>query len=217
MSTSNGGLAGPAPVCPSPASRPWSAGVWVLGALAAGAVLFVSGLVTGFLLGGAGDGTTTTAPQPGPAPEAGSAVGPAPQPGAVDECLVGSWRTVEHEESFSTPQGPVTITGLVRQMDVDEGGRQTITYDAASADMGTSGSQGTAVYDGTVVYQVATSGGTMSFELLSSEGTITLTPADGEPRTQDLQPGTGPVRYTCEDSRLTQEADGFRAVYERSR
>ena len=231
MSTDQADQTGPDPAPAAPRSRPWAGAVWALGAAAMAAVLFVSGLVAGFLLGRASDGTSAASPvsagQADPQPEGPSSSGAASDPpgasddagsaaeGAVDECVVGSWRSVEHEESFSTDQGPVTITGLVRDLEIDGSGTQTVRYDGAEAAMEASGSSGSAVYDGTVVYRVSTSDGSMSFELVSSEGTITVTPAQGEPQVRDLQPGTGTVRYTCDDTRLTQESEGFRAVYER--
>lgn len=219
MSDSNGGSVAVAPARHT-SSQPWRTAVWVLATAAAAAVLFASGLVTGYVLGDR-EGGTATQPPAGRAPGDGpppAAAGEAARPdaSAVDGCVVGSWSTVEHEESFSTEQGEVSITGLVRHMDIGEDGRQTITYEDASATMSTAGAGGTAVYDGTVVYGVRTSGGTMTFELVSAEGTITITPDQGEPRTEELRPGTGPVSYTCARDRLVQEAEGFRAVYERS-
>ncbi len=220
MSERSGGSVEVAPARHTSSPQSWRTAVWVLAGAAAAAVLFVSGLVTGYVLGDRDAGTATQpaagrAPGDGAPPAvAGEEAGPDTVP--VDGCVVGSWVTVEHEETFTTEQGAVTIAGLVRRMDVGADGRQTVTYEDASATMSTAGASGTAVYDGTVVYRVSTSGGTMTFELVSAEGTITITPEQGEPRTEELRPGTGPVSYTCDGDRLVQEAEGFRAVYERS-
>lgn len=173
---------------------------------------------TGEETGGTGEVTGGPGEDPGGAQEDADAPDPdlpADASGPIDPCLVGQWRTTEHRESFSTEQGEATLTGLVRLVEIDEAGRQTITYDQAPAVLSTDQGQGSAIFDGTVVYQASTSGSTMSFQLLSAEGNITLELA-GASQEQALQPGAGDVSYTCDESAFTQEASGFSASYERA-
>ncbi len=67
------------------------------------------------------------------------------------------------------------------------------------------------VFDGEVVYRTSTDGATMSFELVSVDGSVTV----GE-KVEELKPGTGAVSYTCDDTTLRQEAEGYLSVYERT-
>ena len=69
----------------------------------------------------------------------------------IDRCVVGTWRTTRHEEPA------LGITSLDRTLRFTEDGHLTITYDQARA-----GGAGM-VFDGTVVYDVRTSEGRMTF------------------------------------------------------
>ncbi|GGL39862.1 hypothetical protein H9L10_13535 [Phycicoccus endophyticus] len=202
--------------------RTWVVVALTLTAVLAAALLFVGGLVTGVVI--SHDAASSAAPAPAggaassasPTTTAGAGDGSTSGTGSLDPCLVGSWRTVEHSESSDTPQGTVTITGLQRTLEISEDGRERVTYDPTPAEITTDEGSGTIVFDGTAVYSVSTDGGRMSFELESSEGTVTVSVEGADPQTQDLTPGTGPVSYTCSGDRFVETATGFRNVWERT-
>lgn len=196
---------------------------WVVVALTAGVmtlvgVAFVVGVVVGALLtrdaGSGGSGGSPVATGGG-----GSGQEPPDPPaqgsGTLDECVVGTWRGTEHTEDWRTDQGEAQLSGLERTMVFTADGTQTITYDGETATITSQGTDVTARFDGEVVYRTSTSGGTMSFQLVQAEGTVTVDP-DGEARVEELEPGTGDVSYTCDDSTLRQEAEGYLSVYERT-
>jgi hypothetical protein len=211
----------PQPV-PQPAPGPASAGrrprTWLAVVLTAAVMLgfgvsFAVGVVTGFVLD---DGAPTTAAQ-GPASGGGS--GGAPPAGgsggsgggSLDPCLVGTWTSTEHVEDWTTDQGEAELSGVRRTMTFTADGTQTVSYDQAEATVTALGQPQAVVFDGEVVYRTSTDGGTMSFQLVSVDGSVTV----GD-EVEELEPGTGAVSYTCDDSTLRQEADGYLSVYERT-
>ncbi|NHA69471.1 hypothetical protein [Phycicoccus flavus] len=200
--------------------RTWVVVAVTLGAVLGAALLFVAGLVTGIAVSGSTQGTAAA---PVPVPGGGStsggtdggASGGSGGSGSLDDCLVGTWRTVEHSESAKTDQGTVTISGVDRTLEITADGTETVTYGSTPAQVATDQGEGQAVYSGTVVYGVRTDGGSMSFDLRSSDGTLTVTVAGSDPKQQELKPGAGSVSYTCDGDRFTQEATGYRSVMER--
>ena len=53
-------------------------------------------------------------------------------------------------------------------------------------------------------------------QLQSSEGTVVVLGPDGRVAEENpLEPGTGDVTYTCDETSLVQEATGYRSAYER--
>lgn len=194
---------------------------WVVVALTLGTVL-VLGLVfgAGFAVGrSTGDATSATA-----APAAGGGDTPSSadagededtSAAGLDECVVGTWRTTEHTESVDTEQGRFTISDVRRTLEITPDGTETVTYDGTPARLELEAAGGEAVFEGTVTYDVSTSGGTMSFTLGEVDGSLTVRLADGQESEQELQPGSGPVQYTCEGDTFTQTATGYRSVMER--
>lgn len=206
---------------------------WVAVAVTAGVMLaigvsFVVGVVVGAFVtrdgsatstgstGGTQDGSASDGglSDGGPADGGDPAAGGAGS-GALDECLVGTWRTVEHVEDWTTDQGQAELSGLERVMEFSADGTQTVSYDDSAATIATQGQEVPAVFDGRVVYRTSTAGGTMSFDLQSAEGTVTVDP-DGTAKVEPLEPGTGEVSYTCDATTLRQEAEGYLSVYERT-
>lgn len=220
----------PPPAAPRSGPRTWVVVLATLGAVALAGGIFVAGVVTGAVLsrvGGTSPGLPPAAQPPvaqPPAPEGGAAPPAAPPPdatpgptdGSFDECLVGSWRTVSHEEQYQTEQGPAGLTGLTRLVEFTADGGQTIRYDGSEATVTTEVGAASAVFDGEVRYQVSTDGTDMTFELLSSEGTVTIVGPDGSEQVEDLVAGAGAVTYTCDGDTFTQQAEGFDARYERT-
>lgn len=210
---------------------------WVAVAVTAGVMLaigvsFVVGVVVGAFVTRDGSATSTgstggtqdgSAGDDGPAdggpagggPAGGGPAGGGAGSGALDECLVGTWRTVEHVEDWTTDQGQAELSGLERVMEFSADGTQTVSYDDSAATIATQGQEVPAVFDGRVVYRTSTAGGTMSFDLQSAEGTVTVDP-DGTAKVEPLEPGTGEVSYTCDATTLRQEAEGYLSVYERT-
>jgi hypothetical protein len=203
-----------------------------LAAVGVAGAVFVAGVLVGGWLSSLEDEGTVAAPGGGTSelPPAGSdgpdgsdgsdgaTPAPAPTPGpggGFDDCLVGTWEAVEHEESYDTEQGAASLTGLTRTVRFEADGSQTITYDGDEATVTTQQGALPAVFEGEVRYVAATSDGTMTFELVSSEGSVTVVGPDGREQVEDLQPGTGPVSYTCAADTFRQEATGYLSVYER--
>lgn len=196
--------------------RTWVVVLATLAAVVVVGLTFVGGLVTGIAISATPGHTTadsaasgSTAP-PGPQPPAGA--GDATR---VDPCLVGTWRTVEHSESADTDQGKVTITGVDRSLEITADGTETITYGSTPAKVTTDKGEGTATYTGNVVYGITAQAGSMTFELRSADGTLSVAAGDGKATEQQLKPGTGAVTYTCSGDRFVQQATGFRSVLSR--
>lgn len=151
-----------------------------------------------------------------PAP-GGDAAAPSAD-GSFDDCLVGTWTTTEQSEEFDLEEdgGVVTVSGVQRRLVFTADGRETATYDGSEATVETADGTGTIRFDGVAQYQVRTSAGTMMFELLSAEGTVSVTDAEGQEQTRPLQPGAGDVRYTCDETTMTQSGSGYEATFERA-
>lgn len=224
---------GPPPQAPVPPGTRRQAPTWVVvattvGVMVAIGVAFVVGVFVGAYVtrdtgstaggqggstgssGGRADGSTGDAGGGGSQGGSGGGGG-----GTLDDCVVGTWRTTEHTEDWTTDQGEAQLSGLERTMVFTADGTQTITYDGEQATITAQGTDVPAVFDGEVVYRTSTSGGTMSFSLVSAQGSVTVDP-DGTAKVEELEPGTGDVSYTCDDTTLWQEADGYLSVYERT-
>lgn len=96
---------------------------------------------------------------------------------------------------------------LDRRMDFTEDGRLTVSYDQARPK---GAGQGWA-FDGRVVDDVTTSDGSMSFDLVEDDLSLTV---DGVPT--DTSPGVGSVSYTCAGDTMTQTSSGLDATYRRT-
>lgn len=209
--------AGPPPAQGRP--RTWLAVVLTAAVMLGFGLSFVVGVVTGFVLDD-GSGTSTRAGSSGGSGGSSGSGGTAPDDaappagggsGSLDPCLVGTWTSTEHVEDWTTDQGEAELSGVERTMTFTADGTQTVTYDQAEATATAMGQEQPVVFDGEVVYRTSTDGATMTFELVSAEGTVSV----GD-KQEELKPGTGPVSYTCDDSTLRQEADGYLSVYERT-
>lgn len=191
---------------------------WVVVALTLGAVLVIGGAVAaGFAFGRSSDGDTATTPSAagGSAPSSEAPTDQDAATGGLDACLVGTWRTTEHTETVDTEQGKFTISDVKRTLEITEDGTETVTYDGTPATLALEAAGGEAIFEGTVTYDVSTSGDTMSFVLGEVDGSLTVRLADGKESEQELQPGSGPVQYTCSEDSFTQTATGYKSVMER--
>lgn len=213
----------------------WLVVLLTLGCVGAVVLAFVVGVVTGVWVAGRGtavavapapvaDPATPQVPAEGDGPgavaepaESGAPADPGAASGGFDECLVGTWQTVEHSESYDTEQGAASITELDRTITFTADGGQTIGYDQSEGIITTDQGALPGVFDGEVTYNATTTGTTMSFELLSAEGTVTVLNPDGSVADeQPIQPGTGDVTYSCDETTFTQTATGYLSVYERA-
>ncbi len=202
---------------------PWVVVLMTLGAVALLGFVFVAGVLTGGYLAGRGEEVTAGPSEPGggggtePASPGSPGDPGSGGTGSLDPCLVGTWEAVEHEEDWTTEEhGEASLSGLTRTMEFTSDGTQTVTYDGDEGTITTAQGPLPAVFDGVVTYRTSTSDGTMSFELVEADGTVTVTSANGEEKTEDLKPGTGDVQYTCDGDSFRQEADGYLSVYEKS-
>lgn len=186
-----------------------------VGAMVLLGLVFVAGVLVGAVITRDDTATAATgtggAARSGAAPETASGSGGS---GVLDECLVGTWEATEHTENWTTDQGDATLDGLTRTMTFAADGTQTIVYDGDEATITAQGTPVPAVFDGEVVYRTSTSGTTMSFQLVSAQGTVTVDPG-GTEKVEPLEPGTGDVSYSCDATTLRQEAEGYLSVYER--
>lgn len=123
--------------------------------------------------------------------------------GTLDPCLVGTWEVVRHEEQVPLAG---TLTDLERTMTFGDDGRLTIVYDDARPKGAGSGM----VFDGTVVYDVETHDGKMSFDLVENGLEVALM---GSPI--PASPGTQPVDYTCQGDTFTETSAQMDAEYRR--
>lgn len=215
----------PAPTGPPPRRQAptWAVVLITVGAMVLIGLVFVGGVFTGAVItrdeaGGSGGSRGSVDPPAGGGSsggsEGGSGGGSGEASGTLDDCVVGTWEGTEHTEDWTTDQGEAEMSGLLRTMTFTADGTQTITYDGDEATITAQGTPVPAVFDGEVVYRTSTSGGTMSFQLVSADGTVTIDPA-GTAKVEDLEPGTGDVSYTCDETTLRQEADGYLSVYRR--
>ncbi|MCY7394721.1 MAG: hypothetical protein LH468_00995 [Nocardioides sp.] len=208
----------PAPAGPPPRRQAptWAVVLITVGAIVLLGVVFVGGVLTGAVITRDDAGPAAGGPVVPPATGGGgSSEGGSGGTGSLDECLVGSWEGTEHTEDWKTDQGAAQLSGLLRSMTFTADGTQTITYDGDQATITAQGTPVPAVFDGQVVYRTSTSGDTMSFQLVSAEGTVTVDP-DGTDKVEDLEPGTADVGYSCDDTTLRQEAEGYLSVYRRT-
>lgn len=182
-----------------------------------------SGLVVGVLAlsvaactgDAAGDGGAPTG-------SAESSAGPRvqqepPQDYAIDECLVGVWTTVSQRDETTLNGEPVVILDIERQLRFAADGEEVVTFlDTPAAVQTPSGeSIGTATHAGELSYQVNTDEpGTLSFQATGGSATATFD-IRGQSSTFTVG-GSAPVAYTCSPAELTQNADGYAAVFTRA-
>lgn len=205
---------------PSPERERRGRWAWLVAAVAA-VLLLAGGVVGGLLIldddpdpaptDQAAPTLTETAPDPADgstssSPTMPSASGSPPgrsDSARVDACLVGTWEPIRHEEQVP---GAGTLTDLQRTMTFDEDGRLTITYDNAQPQGAGSGM----VFDGTVVYDVETADGRMSFDIVSNDLTVSM---HGMPLPST--PGVSAVQYTCAADTFTEKSAAVDAEYRR--
>ena len=197
---------------------------WLVAAGAA-ALLLAGGVTGGFLLlredpsdetTSAADAPTTSSvatstPTTDGSPSSSSSSSPASESspttqgaaGELDPCLVGTWEVARHEEQIPLAG---TLTDLERTMTFAKDGRLTIVYE----DSRPKGAGSGMVFDGTVVYDVGTSEGRMTFDLVEDDLDVTMM---GSPIPST--PGTQPVDYTCEGDTFTETSAVIDAEYRR--
>jgi hypothetical protein len=148
-------------------------------------------------------GTTTSEPATSTSPTSSGPPPSARAQGTLDPCLVGTWEVVRHEEQVPLAG---TLTDLERTMTFGDDGRLTIVYENSRP----KGAGAGMVFDGTVVYEVETRDGEMTFDLVENSLEVTLM---GSPI--PATPGSQPVDYTCEGDTFTETSAQMDAEYRR--
>ncbi|MEU4365600.1 serine/threonine-protein kinase [Promicromonospora sp. NPDC023987] len=183
--------------------------------VATGGVLVIGAVATAFALGmppGTPDAAATTSASP-----SGEA-----SPAAIDECLVGEWRldsmsTKMRIDALDETVDASGFDGRVTEFRAD--GTQLVNYDDAQpARAETSIGELTETWSGTAKYIVSTSADgvltTSGSDFRNVEVTIALA---GESAERQPNIPTQELRYTCDETTYTEEAEGFEASYTRLR
>ncbi len=137
--------------------------------------------------------------------------------GSIDPCLVGRWSTVEQTDAVDAGDEQLVATGVPRVLDLSADGVETVVYgEAAAAVTREDGSvAGELTHTGTFRFRVVTDGSTITFTGLDGEVEQVLV-LDGERYVSTLSPTSPPVEYTCDGDRMTQQSEGYSAVFERA-
>lgn len=141
-----------------------------------------------------------------------------PQDYAIDECLVGVWTTVSQREQTMVNGEQVILIDVERQLSFASDGVEVVTYfDTPAAVQSPTGEVlGEVTHSGELTYQVSTDEpGTISFESTGGEVSATFM-IRGESSTLTSEGGSGPVSYTCSSGELTQNSNGYEAVFTRA-
>ncbi|GLH95232.1 hypothetical protein [Phytohabitans aurantiacus] len=192
--------------------------------IALGATLFVLvvAIVVVAATGGGGDDpdpianpTTATA-----SPSGQSSASPSATPaGAIDQCVIGTWRVTSHREDVNVPnRGKVSFTGgeeAMLRLNADGTG-ETDYRGGTKFEGDMDGQKVTLEISGTVTYRYTAADGKVSLSDLESNATGKLF-LDGE-QYGDPLPFEGseePVTYTCSGDDLTQRTFLFTTEYTR--
>ncbi|MFD2028686.1 serine/threonine-protein kinase [Promicromonospora aerolata] len=182
---------------------------------AAAGVLVVGAVTTAVVLG-------MPSGSPGAAATTSASPSEEPSPAAIDECLVGEWRLddLSTEMRIDALDETVDATGFDgRVTEFLADGTQLVHYDDAEpARAETSIGELTETWSGTAKYIVST----------DDDGTLTTSGSDfrdvevtialaGESADRQPNAPTQQLRYTCDETTYTEEADGFKATYSKIR
>jgi hypothetical protein len=125
---------------------------------------------------------------------------------SIDPCLVGTWRTILDSQQLTVDGvGPVVVSGQGVVLHIGPDGSGVQDYSAATPYEGTADDHQVRVtVTGTVRATIRTGGGTMSFQGVTADGTVT-TAIDGTGlHPVPLTAGTDPVSYTCSGDGATE-------------
>jgi hypothetical protein len=130
---------------------------------------------------------------------------------AIDECLVGTWRTTSDAEQLDVDQvGPVTVTGQGAVVHIHPDGLTYQDYSQSTPYQGSANSHQLSIaIAGTVQLTIKTNAGTMSFHDINATGTVTAK-VDGVTITSaPLTLTDDPVQYTCSGNTATEHTSQY--------
>jgi hypothetical protein len=141
--------------------------------------------------------------------------------GALDSCLIGSWREVSNESDLDLSGvggAKARVRGAGRTLTFRADGTELVDYGDGVTQSGRS-ADGVLVertITGTVEYRVSSRDGILSFLLIADDTRIVYR-SGGRPLSEDTFGQSAPVSYTCAGDTHTQAQDsGYRAEYRRA-
>ncbi len=152
----------------------------------------------------------------GPARRAGA--GSPPPSALIDPCLVGTWRTTADRQQLDvTGVGTVEVSGSGTVVHIGADGSDLQEYASATPYVGTpNGHRLEITVSGTVRGTIRTDHGTMTFQGMSADGTVSAA-VDGMVVTSvPLTPGTDPVSYTCTGDQATEWGSQYQVTLVRT-
>lgn len=184
--------------------------------VAAAGVLVVGAVATAVTLGMPSGSTDA-----GPTASASATPSGDPTAAAIDECLVGEWRldSMTTEMRINALDETVVASGFDgRVTEFLADGTQLVHYDdARPARAETSIGELTETWRGTARYIVSTGDGTLTTsgsDFRDVEVTIALA---GESADRQPNAPTQQLKYTCDETTYTEQANGFEATYTKVR
>lgn len=184
----------------------------------------LSGLaVAAVVLGGCTAPSPSAEPQPSSsAPGTTSQTSPSPSSsGAIDSCLVGTWREVSNESDLDLSGAggaKARVQGAGRTLTFHPDGTELVDYGDGVTQSGRS-ADGVVVErttTGTVEYRVSSREGTLSFTLITDDTQIVYR-SGGRVVSEGRFGQSAPVSYTCGGDTHTQsQGSGYQAEYRRS-
>ncbi|MET7400706.1 hypothetical protein ABZS66_45230 [Dactylosporangium sp. NPDC005572] len=187
-------------------------------------VLLVVAIVVVAALKGGDDKPNTPVAEPGKTTGGPSGKASTKPSAAIDECLVGTWKTTTYTEQVSMDgvgDVPFSLTSNGATLEFTADGKHTQTY-ANSTYKGTPTIQGTKVnvtltINATVTADVHTAGGSISYTNVKSDGKGTVSAPDlNVNQTEDFDPGDDPSKYSCSGDKLTMSTARIQSTLSRT-
>lgn len=158
-----------------------------------------------------------SASSPSTRPSASESAGPTAQAAQIDSCLLGRWRQTSMTSQVILDEQVVEASGWIgRVLEFRPDGTEVVAYDDASpiTAVGPGGQFGEE-WRGVAIYEVSTSGSTLTFHSVDFSDT-TVVWQYGDRGDQRQPTGTSaPVTYTCDDTTHTQRNETYAAEFTR--
>lgn len=202
---------------PEPTRRGWLKRpvTWLA---AAGVVLVAGAVVTTAVLGSrsgaAPAGSASASVSVSASASASASSSPA---AAIDECLVGSWEQKDLATQLPLNGKTYDTTGWNgRVLEFRADGTQVVDYaDAEPLRSQIPAGEYVETWKGTTSYELTTESGVMTFDAVDYGDTKVTRKLGGSGDTFEPKGLSQPLKYTCDESTLTQWADGFEAMFTR--
>jgi hypothetical protein len=130
---------------------------------------------------------------------------------AIDRCVVGQWRVVEHRELVPvTGFGNVEFSGRGARLRLGADGTGSTDYGPATVFRGTAnGKQIELVLSGSVRFRFHTANNVLSFEDLQASGTTTVSVDGAQLAIRPLAGSGDPAGYRCAASTLSEHTVAY--------